>query len=293
MLRIINSMKKYLISLSVILAIITVLVLPSYGIAADDAIKEDAEITEAQKACEDKKPELLQRYEKDNVFVSLKKLQEDVATGEVLWSYGKFQEVFEEIQEQYHSYVECIFNYAEIQILGDFQVKFLQGTTQASMPTLGDVPIIDWLIPEAACIDEKKREEIFLNTSSDALLLPLLRTHNDYSDYLDGLSILYETDGREIIQTESGASTTLVEQVNIMADAYEGINRQIELEKQNALVAMDMAFKSLKELRMALLMHIQFQCIMNDLEEYRRWLEDIRSIVEMFPVMLKDCSMTK
>lgn len=279
-------MKKYLISLSVILALVINLAFAgsislsgtgnamAQNATAQGVIKRP---TEPEKACEKENPELLKKAANGS-FISINELSAQIDKGEIEFSYAKFNEGFGKIQEQYHGYVNCIFNYAESEILGKVGVS--QGTIQANTPT------IDLMDPKAACLDTKKLIEIKNKTTPNQLLYPLLEIHTVYSDYLDALMALYESKGTE---TKGMA----MDQLKAMSASLTGIDLAVESEKENALVAMDMAFKSLKELRLAFFMHIHFQCMLNNLEKYRKWLEDIRVIVEGFPGMLQDCSMTK
>jgi hypothetical protein len=279
-------MKKYLISLSVILIFVINLAFAGFmnpygtgnamaqNTTAQEIIKRP---TEPEKACEKENPVLLKKAANGS-FISINELGAQIDKGEIEFSYAKFNEGFGEAQEQYHGYVNCIFNYAESEILGNVGIS--QGTIQANTPT------IDWMDPKAACLNTNKLIEIKNKTHPNQLLTPLLEIHAVYSDYLDALKALYESKGTET----KGMGT---DKLKAMADAYTEIDRIIESEKENALVAMDIAFKSLKELRLAFFMHVHFQCMLNNLETYRKWLEKIRVIVEGFPGMLQDCSMTK
>jgi hypothetical protein len=267
-------MKKYLISLSVIIALIINLTVPIYSATAQEVIQRP---TEPEKACDNQNPELLKKETNGN-FTSIKKLDNQIDKGEIKFNYAKFQEEFEKIQEQYHGYVDCVFNFAETEILG--KVGISQGTIQANTPAF------DLMDPKAACLNTDKLIEIKNKTTPNQLLTPLLEIQSIYSDYLDALKALYESKG-----TETGGAGT--NQLKAMSEAYTGIDLVVESEKESALVAMDIAFKSLKELRLAFFMHVHFQCMLNNLEKYRKWLEDIRIIVESLPGMLQDCSMTK
>jgi len=268
---------KNFTSLSVIIALILSFTLPFYSATAQEITRP----TEPEKACEDKKPELLERLDPILGFPALEELGADIDKGEIEFNYAAFEDEFEEVQEQYHKYVECIFEFAEDEILWNIK---------------GDEEI-DWMSPQEACFNSGKvsgkLKEIKDNTKSDVMLPPLLEIYNEYSDYLDALVILYEAKGRENAIPDEELSLTAIDQFAEAIKAYTGIDRIVKLEKENALVAMDIAFKSLKELRLAFFMHIHFQCMLNNLEKYRKWLADIRTIVEGFPLMLEDASMVK
>jgi hypothetical protein len=284
-------MKKYFISLSVIFALVAGLLSP-----LANAQEEIQRPTEAEKACENMKPAFI---EKDNLeinFVLLEELQSEIDAGEMEFNYAKFEEVFEDVQDQYHEYTDCMFSYAEAKILRN--VGASKGITQAMTPNFDPSvlpligPPIDWMT-SAACLTPEKLKEIKDATVSDTMLPPLLEIHGIYSDFLDALVLKYKLEGRETEISDEDLNPTAIDQLLAMSTAYTGINRQVDVEKENALVAMDIAFKSLKELRLAFFMHVQFQCMMNNLEKYRKWLEDIRVIVDSLPDRLRDCSMTK
>ena len=229
----------------------------------------------------------MERDENDPVtFIAITELNSSIEQDEFEFNYAKFQDEFEKVQKQYHEYVACFFDYAEKEILGN--VGASKGTVQASTPNM-----INWMDPPAACLTSDKLKEIKNKTVSDAMLPPLLEIYNEYSDYLDALVVLYEYEGRETKIPDEELSLSGIDQLTEMVKAYTGLDRIVKLEKENALVAMDIAFKSLKELRLAFFMHVHFQCMLNNLEKYRKWLADIRTIVEGFPLMLEDASMVK
>jgi hypothetical protein len=274
-------MKKYLISLSVIFIFVINLAFAGFTSLSGtgNAMAQDAAVTtktDAEKSCEDKIPAFTEKNV-NSQFTVLAVLQSEINAGKTVFDYAKFTETFESAQSQYHEYANCIFSYAEKEILGN--VGLSTGTIQANTPD------IDWMDPKASCLSSGKLKEIKKKTGSDELLRVLLGMYSTYSDFLDSLAIFYKTNGRE-----TGAGVDKLSQTEL---AYADVNRQAGIEKENALVAMDMAFKSLKELRLAFFMHVQFQCMMNNLEKYRKWLESIRIIVDSIPDRLRDCSMTK
>jgi len=106
---------------------------------------------------------------------------------------------------------------------------------------------------------------------------------------LDKLINLYSFLGEE--GGEEGGELTLQQQSDIKTRVITSATRKTDTEKQNALVAMNITFASLKELRLAFVMHVHFQCILNSLDKYRKKLEDVRIIVDSLPFELQDASM--
>jgi hypothetical protein len=261
----------------------------SLFIPANLAMSQDAtEKTPPEKECEEKKPKFLEEAGIDD-FKYLVDLEAQIDKGGVVFDYNKFQEILDENKTEYHKYVECIFNYAEKEILGN--VGLSNGTIQANTPNSPDV--IDWMDPPAACLSYDKLNVIVNNTAPNQLLTPLLTIQGNYSDYLDALVALYKFRGQGIGLEDKELSLTAIEEFSQKAALYTNMDLQIDMEKEMSIVAMNMAFTELKELRTSFVMHVQFQCMLNNLEKYRKWLGDIRTMVEAFPGRLEDASMSK
>jgi hypothetical protein len=226
--------------------------------------------SEPEKACQELKPD----------FEAL--LKEWSATKEKTGSTT--QAAFEKSQAAYHSYVQCLFDFAESSILwsgGSVQ----GGQFQANMPNF------PWMKPAAACLTPKKLNEIIKNTNTDQMLGPLLKTHKAYTEHLDAILNIYQQFG-----VEKGGDGQLLEGTQAFSQRIKkssSFTAQIKAEKENALIAMNMAFISLRELRLSFVIHVQFQCMLNNLETYRKFLEDLRTIVTLLPSRLENASMSQ
>ena len=265
--------RKRITSLILITTFIS-LIFPAYNVFSQEEIKRP---TAPEKECEELKPTFSVMY----TDLQMRLIDEP----DFEYNYSDFQNAFDEANEKYHKYVECIFNYAEKTILGN--VGLSKGTIQANTPN------IDWMDPQAACLTSDKLKEIKKNTEPNQLLAPLLDIQKEYADHLDNLVKFYQEQGKETGTGEDAIYTTGVEQALIKISAQGAIERQAKAEKEMSLVSMNMAFNELKELRLSFFMHVQFQCMLNNLEKYRKWLGDIRTMVEGLPTMLEDASMTK
>jgi hypothetical protein len=262
-------LKKIFTSL-VIAILISVNLPPAYQTSAAEAIPRP---TEPEKACADQKPELLKK-DKDG-FISINQLNSQISKGEIKFNHSKFDKEFEKIQEQYHGYAECIFDYAE---------KTVLGTKESNAE--------EWNNPPSACISQAELKKVIDYTSPNQMLEPLLETYNEYGNYLDELRDLYQIRGEETGGTEDQPTALSATTKLQLGAGIGGENiRLTKSEKENALVAMDISFKSLKQLRMAYVMHVHFQCMLKNLEKYRQYLEKIRIIVEALPGILEDASM--
>lgn len=253
--------------------------LPAYNAMSQDG--EERQKTAPEKECEEKKPKSLEKTKTGiDDFQSIIDLETGINKGEIIFNYTKFEEVMNTSKDEYHTYAECIFNYSEKRILGN--VGLSKGTVQANTPN------IDWMDPKASCLSLENLRGIMDDTAPNQLLLPLLDTNAAYSEYLDALVTLYQIQGRE-----GGSDDTAIDAFLAAAQKYTNINLMVDMEKEVSLVVMNMAFIELKELRSSFIMHVQFQCMLNNLEKYRKWLGDIRTIVEGLPTKLEDASMSK
>ncbi len=281
------NIKKSITSL-VIIIIALGLLMPSQITTAQEAIPRP---TKPEEGCEDLKPNFDIMYT-DLVIQTLEGDTKTETSAFNAYNLETYDTAFNDARDAYHIYVECIFNYAEVKILGS--VGASKGTTQALTPNFdpGEAPIIgpgiEWMT-KAACIKQPELGEITGDTSPDQMLPPLLETYNSYIDHLDKLIKLYS-----IIGEEGGGEAgklSLEQQLDVKTRVIMGATRKTDTEKQNALVAMNITFASLKELRLAFVMHVHFQCILNSLDKYRKKLKDVRIIVDSLPFELQDASM--
>ena len=178
-----------------------------------------------------------------------------------------YQVHFEKVQEVYHGYMECLFEYARAKVLQESPRR--QGTFQAQTPN-----VAFWMTPASACLTPEKVRETIDATQPDNLLIPALEAFDGYRNHLNKMKDIYDE-----ITGDSNES--------------EGIKFLNKAELESVLVVMDLAFSSFKELRTAFVMHVHFQCLLNNLDKYRRALSEIRRIADSLPGRLQNASMSK
>ncbi|MFH0820217.1 MAG: hypothetical protein V1908_00425 [Candidatus Peregrinibacteria bacterium] len=171
----------------------------------------------------------------------------------------KFKRIFMDAQDYYHGYISCIFDAATQEIIGN------DGASNDS---------------GRACLDANKLKDAADKTSSAALLPYTLQAYTTYSHYLESLQSTYRSD-------------------IFLSSVTDGaiIARRAELavvnESENALTALSVTFSQLSELRQAFVLHVQFQCMLKNLEEYRTFLGKLRTIVLLLPARIIDASQTR
>lgn len=186
---------------------------------------------------------------------------------------GKFKTVFEQTQQRYHSYLECIFNEAAKSILAADT-----GTDGFWVANTPNIPHL--LEPEVACLEADVLNGLLESTAPDALLPYLLKAYNAYSQYLKELQARF-------LKEFAG---TRLEQDYVKAQEAENL---ITNEIQNSAVAHRTAFVMLTELRQVFTIHVQFQCMLHNLEGYRKFLSEIRKIITLIPNRIIDASLFK
>lgn len=282
------NIKKSITSL-VIITIIFGLLIPYQKTIAQEEIQRP---TMPEKSCKELKPDFTIMYTDLILAISDGKIEIDTVTYNN-YNLVAFDAAIKHAQNSYHKYAECIFNYTEAKILGS--VGASKGTMQATTPNFdpSDIPIIgpgiDWMT-SAACLNPQDLQKIIEDTSPNEILAPILETYNAYSDYLDKILNIYSLRGQEDL-TDNQLSLSAIEEFSRKTQVIQGGLRRINTEKENAIVAMNITFASLKELRLAFIMHVHFQCILNSLDKYRKSLEKIRTIVDLLPSRLQDASM--
>ncbi len=177
----------------------------------------------------------------------------------------QFRLEFEQARTRYHGYMNCVFEEAATDILGEDPEALLK--------------------PDTACQSEKKLVDVMKNSSPETLLQPLMDTYHDYADYLNRLAIH--------VAAESESNVTTMGEFNQAFRRIQQLRLLVEDEVQNTIVALDAAFNSLKEMRQAYIMHVHFQCMLKNLETYRRVMGKLRAVVTMLPDVIIDCSMHK
>lgn len=201
-----------------------------------------------------------------------------------VFTESEFETAFLDAQEEYHVYVQCVFDISQKYILDAPDESYLQTGMLANNPNA-----LDWMKPDIACIDQKQIVSILEAVSFDVLLIPLLDIYNKYGDYLDSILVPYAKQNKSNDDSEKD----LYDLISQTIARSEKAERLIENEKESALVAMDTSFYSLKELKTAFIMHVNFQCMMQSLGKYRNILEDIRNIVDDLLTRLPDAAKSK
>ncbi|MBN2307226.1 hypothetical protein JXD20_04535 [Candidatus Peregrinibacteria bacterium] len=237
---------------------------------ADDA--NDPQ-TEPEEACNDKKPDY-----------------DELLT---LWTEARrknldaYKNAFAEAQEAYHDYVGCMFEFARDKILQSEGAEH-SGTTAANWLNVGSA--IDWMAPDQACLTPQELKEAIQSSEPSQMLEPMLQAHADYREHLEKLGGKFDAEG-EIIG-ESGKELGGLTALKNKSAQSDNLIRQRQLEIESALFAMDLTFTSLKELRLAFVMHVHFQCTLKALDLYRKALEELREVIEPLPDQLQDASIS-
>ena len=91
------------------------------------------------------------------------------------------------------------------------------------------------------------------------------------------------------ILDNAGREKSLTEKSNFIAE----IERSTQTEIDTSMVTIDLMFTSLKELRLAFVMHVHFQCTLKYLDKYRDTLGELRKLIVPLPGQLRDASVTK
>ncbi|MFH0837921.1 MAG: hypothetical protein V1880_01490 [Patescibacteria group bacterium] len=211
--------------------------------------------TEPEGACKEKKPDY-------------GKLME-IWSGEKIQNESAYKKAFEAAQITHHDYVGCMFDFAEKEIISSD---------------------IDWMSPNQACLTPEELKKIIRKSAPDQLLGPILRAHADYRNHLQALGDQFN--GKGVITDEDGKPVNQLAAIKIKSANLETVKRQTKLEVDSSLMAIDLMFTSLKELRLSLVMHVRFQCTLKFLDKYRRALEDLRNVIEPLPGQLEDASVS-
>ncbi len=196
--------------------------------------------------------------------------------------YGlNFRIAFEKARTSYHAYVECVFEKVVEDMLGSSGAD-TDGIFGANAPNLPE-----WSKPESACIPEKKLVDSLKNGSPETLLGPLLDTYNLFVDYLRALLV----EASDKVEVERGGTIKFEE----ILSRNETFRLLVENETQYALVALDNAFIGLKSQTFpsAAVKPVHFQCMLKNLEFYRRAMENLRRVITALPAVIEDASIHK
>ncbi|PIZ74385.1 hypothetical protein COY07_00810 [Candidatus Peregrinibacteria bacterium CG_4_10_14_0_2_um_filter_43_11] len=168
----------------------------------------------------------------------------------------EFRIAFDTAKDLYHQYLECIFDGAETEI-------------KDSISGVG-----------SACLEPGELNPMAESTGSEAILPFVLQAYNAYSDYLRGL---YSMNWEKILITKIEQGLSITRQ----------LNRLVTNELEDAIVAIDTTMGMLTEMRQAYIMHIQLQCMMKNLDDYRNILAKLRKVILALPSRIEDASKSK
>lgn len=239
--------------------------------------------TEPENACSDKKPD----YEKlmSTWDAAIPQNQND------------YEEAFEKAQLAHHNYVGCMFDFAERAVLFSEDAEGTEGAEQsgvmaANTLNTGAIPIlgglVDWMTPDQACLSDTELSKVIKKSEPSQMLKPILDAHSKYKDHL--LIIGNEFDNEGILTDKKGKPLKALEALQAKTANIGTLKRQRQMEIDSSLLAIDLMFTSLKELRLSFVMHVRFQCTLKFLDKYRRALENLRNIIEPLPIQLEDAS---
>jgi len=190
-----------------------------------------------------------------------------------------FRVTFEKASNQYHLYMECVFEGMVTAMLSSAGGD-TSGIFAANAP---DLP--EFMKPESACLKEDKLTAVLKSGSPETLLSPLLATYNTYVDYLKMMLQV----GRSNVTVEENGVPLSIAEINARREFLS--TTLVDDEIQDSLAALDGAFNSLKEMRKAFAMHIHFQCMLRNLELYRHAMENLRKVVSGLPSVIENASM--
>lgn len=180
-----------------------------------------------------------------------------------------FRKEFERARTKYHNTVKCVFGKATKDILDSAGKNRRQ----------------DLNTPKKACFGQEKLVKILKKGNPDELMKPLLKLkdnkENGYVQYLKALLAK-----QKIGKPSTNDFSVLLEHANYF-------DLLVENEIQFASASLYQAFQSLNELRSTFAMHIHFQCMLLNLEEFRKVTANLRKAVSTIPPLFEDCSLSK
>lgn len=191
---------------------------------------------------------------------------------------------FENARTKYHDTVKCVFDASTITMLGS-AAGVSDNLKKDDFPLMTKEVLSDLQKPDKACLSDTKLTKIIKDNSTEILIPGLLTANNLYSDFIGIL--LGKLDDYEDNSLANGS--------DLLGDIQRLGQLKLILsnEVQDSIVALDSAFLSLKEMRVSFLMHVQFQCMLKNLEAFRKMLGNLRSVITTLPSVIEDASMHK
>lgn len=203
-------------------------------------------------------------------------------------THNLFEEVFDASQAAYHDYMSCLFGTAFAHVLkeeGEDSKKMI-----ATVPA--KVTSVNWLLPGQACLTEDDLIQSIEGTSPEVLMPKALGALDEYQDFLFGFYEEFEGEGKigeEIDPQIAAQARSKTQQISLILQK----NRQrVNNEVESSLIALEIAFNSLKELRLSFVFHVRLQCIIHQLGRYQQVLGDLRRIAESMPKALRNASVS-
>ena len=191
-----------------------------------------------------------------------------------------FRIAFEKARTDYHAFMACVFEKVVEKMLesagGD-----TSGIFGAHAPNLPE-----WSKPESACVAEENLTNLLKMGSPETLLKPLLEYYNEYVAHLQRL---FQDVSNKIVTSNNGE----VRKFEEMVTRNKTLRLLVENEVGDAIAALDGTFIGLKEMRQAFVMHVHFQCMLKNLEFYRRAMENLRRVISAIPSVVENASTHK
>ena len=184
----------------------------------------------------------------------------------------------EEAKDLYHGYISCLFDYSMAKLLSS-PGSNVNGVLSANNPTAPEF-VKDLLDPKTACLSGEKLNELLQSTGPSNILQKTLESNKKYKVFLNALYMKY-------ISLPIKNNNNKIDDILYAQGIFKKL---INNEINNSVVAIGTAFQSLKDFRKYFLMHVQFQCMIKNLEEYRRKLENLRSVIYIIPDLLRNAS---
>ena len=184
-----------------------------------------------------------------------------------------FRLAFERARTKFHMYAACVIDSAASSMLGGDQTQ----ATGVVNNGLGEMSN-----PKTACPNPRSDLTKKLNdANTQALLQATLEEYNHYAEQLKNLLKAYDKDP----PLDTG-------QIDFVAVAvhWKDMHNRVENEMQNAIVGLSNAFTMLGELRQVYVMHVQFQCMLQNLTQLRDYVGRIRKQVAAWPDLFTDAS---
>lgn len=229
--------------------------------------------------------ETLKKYlslEKGNEGDGYKELIKSFDTSDGYSREIKIRIAFEKAREEYHDTIRCVFDIATVQILGSAS-GIGDNLKKDDLPSLMNI-FKDLNDAEKVCKlteTDKFKKMISDSVGFTTLVQPLLEAYDKYKFFIGFLR-------QEFVNMPIDNSNK-----DGFTENYLKMEQVFENEKTDSLAALETAFLTLKEMRIAFVMHVRFECILKNLELYQSMMRNIRSIVSRIPSVIEDASMHK